>query len=122
METTTLMLLAGAVVGLIAGPLTARSTERRDKTYGGDVARILNLLACIVFVAILPTVLTGVIVGLITKNHAPVLQIGFGMLGIAFLLTLAFSVFEMPARAKVPIASRTALNTWTAEDARNSGL
>lgn len=122
METTTIMLLVGAAVGLIAGPLTARSSERRDKTFGGDAARILNLLACIVFVAILPTVLTGVIMGLITQNHAPVLQIGFGMLGISFLLSLAYSAIEMPARASAPTVTRTALNSWTAEDARKSGL
>lgn len=116
------MMLFGVVSALVFGPRTAQSTERREKPFGGDVARILNLLACMVFVAIPPTVLSGLAAQIIMQKHAPLLQIGFGLLGISFLLILAWAAVEMPARANAPVAARTALNTWTAEDARKSGL
>jgi hypothetical protein len=123
MEPTTVMLIFGVASALIFGPLTARSTERRDKIYGGDVARALNLLACMVFVSIPLTVLSGLVVSIITRQHAPILQVGFGLLGVAFLLILAWSAVEMPARERIaPKLQRSALNTWTEEDARKSGL
>lgn len=122
MEPTTVMLIFGIASAVIFGPRTARSTERREKGYGGSVARLLNLLACMVFVSIPLTVLSGLVTSIITQQHAPILQIGFGLLGISFLLILAWSMVEMPTRANAPVPQRTALNTWTEEDARKSGL
>jgi hypothetical protein len=41
------------------------------------------------------------------------------MIGILFLLLLAYAVMELPARAKV---KKKEDKGWTAEDARTSGL
>ncbi len=118
MDSTTVMLMVGGAVALIAGPLTARSSERRDMVYGGFLARVLNLIACMGFVAILPTVLTGLLSG----HGVAILPIGFGILGITLLASFAFGFIEGPARERAPKVVRTALNQWTEEDARKSGL
>ncbi|MBK8134457.1 MAG: hypothetical protein KA401_04610 [Anaerolineae bacterium] len=119
MDSIPLMLIVATTVACIAGPLTARSTERREKIYGGTPARILNLIACMMFVAILPTVLTGLIVG----HGVGIVPVGFGILGISLLSTVGFAIIEKPARDRLaPKAQRSALNSWTEDDARKSGL
>lgn len=119
MDSITLMLIVAGTVAFTAGPLTARSTERREKIYGGTPARILNLIACMMFVAILPTVLTGLIVG----HGVGIVPVGFGILGVSLLATVGFAIIEKPARDRLaPQNQRSALSTWTEEDARKSGL
>lgn len=119
MESTTWMLLIGGAFALIFGPRVAQSTGRREKSYGGSVAQIFNLLACMAFVALPVTVLTG----LLTHFGARTIIVGFSLLGFCLLMTLGYAIFEKPAHDKFAASSqRTALNSWTAEDAKNSGL
>jgi MFS family permease len=117
MEPTTIMLLVGAAFAVVFGPLTARSTERREKIYGGTVARVLNLIASVLFVAIVPTVLTGVI-------------LGHGFLGLpyalayflaSFIVLLIYAMIERPAR-EANVTERSIVQGWTEQDARSSGL
>lgn len=119
MDSTTWMLLVGGAFALIFGPRVARSTENREKRYGGLPSQIFNLLACMAFVALPVTVLTG----LLTHFGIATIAVGFGLLGFCLLMTLLYAVFEKPAHdAMAASAARTALNTWTEEDARRSGL
>ncbi len=108
--------LVGLVFGLIVGPLTARSSIRREKIYGGTPAKLLHLLAAGMYVATPPTILTGVIVGVGLKTLFPLaLALIFGSLGIL----LIFATFEKQAR---PAHDAKSERGWTAEDARTSGL
>lgn len=111
-----IMLLVGLVFGLIVGPLTARSSIRREKIYGGTPAKLLHLLASGMYVATPPTILTGVIVGVGLKTLFPLaLLLIFGSLGILII----FAIFEKQAR---PAPDAKSERGWTAEDARTSGL
>lgn len=119
MESTTWMLLIGGAFALIFGPRVARSTENRQKRYGGTGSQIFNLLACMTFVAMPVTVLTG----LLTHFGVRTIVVGFSMLGFCLLMTLAYAIFEKPAYDReAGQVKRTALNSWTEEDARKSGL
>lgn len=122
MEPSTIMLVIGVASALIFGPRTAQSTERREKTYGGSAAQLLNLIACMAFVSLPLTILSGLVAQIVMKQHAPLLPVALSLLAVTFAALLMWAVIEMPARSKAPVATRTALNTWTAEDARKSGL
>ncbi|MBZ0317633.1 MAG: hypothetical protein K8L91_14525 [Anaerolineae bacterium] len=111
-----IMLLVGLVFGLIVGPLTARSSIRREKIYGGTPSKSLHLLASGMYVATPPTILTGVIVGVGLKTLFPLaLALIFGSLGVLMI----FAIFEKQAR---PVRDTKLDRGWTAEDARTSGL
>ncbi len=111
-----IMLLVGLGFGLIVGPLTARSSNRREKIYGGTPAKSLHLLASGMYVATPPTVLTGVIAGVGLRTLFPLaLVLIFGSLGVL----LIFATFEKQAR---PASDAKSDRGWTAEDARKSGL
>ncbi|MCQ3929756.1 MAG: hypothetical protein DPW16_04800 [Chloroflexi bacterium] len=111
-----IMVLVGLAFGLIVGPLTARSSIRREKIYGGTPAKSLHLLASGMYVATPPTILTGVIVSVGVKTFIPVgLALIFGSLGVL----LIFAIFEKQAR---PTRDTKTERGWTAEDARKSGL
>lgn len=116
------MLVVGVTAALIFGPRTAQSTERREKTYGGGAAQMLNLIACMTFVSLPLTMLSGLIAQIVTRQHAPLLPVGLTLLAVTFIAVGLWAIIEMPARASAPLKNRTALNTWTAEDARKSGL
>jgi hypothetical protein len=116
------MLVVGVASALIFGPRTAQSTERREKTYGGGAAQLLNLIACMAFVSLPLTILSGLIAQIVMRQHAPLLPVALSLLAVTFIALVLWAIIEMPARAKAPVPTRTALNTWTAEDAKNSGL
>ena len=122
MEPSTIMLVIGVASALIFGPRIAQSTERREKAYGGGAAQLFNLIACMAFVSLPLTILSGLIAQILMRQHAPLLPVALSLLAVTFVALLIWAVIEMPARAKAPVATRTALNTWTAEDARKSGL
>lgn len=111
-----IMLLVALTFGLIVGPLTARSSMRREKVYGGTPAKALHLLASGMYVAAPPTILTGAFAGVGFKTLLPLaLAMIFGSLGVLII----FATFEKEARP----ATVTKLDRgWTAEDARKSGL
>lgn len=120
--TTILMLVAGLSAFLLIGPRLARSTEKRETLYGGAASLWLNRLACMTFVSLPITVLTGLISGIVTQQHGPLLQVALALLATTFILLIVWAAIEMPAQAKAPKVQRTALNSWTQEDARSSGL
>lgn len=111
-----IMLLVGLGFGLMVGPLTARSSMRREKIYGGMPAKGLHLLASGMYVATPPTILTGVFAGVGLKTLFPLaLVLIFGSLGVLMI----FAAFEKQAR---PASDAKSDRGWTAEDARKSGL
>ena len=116
------MLVIGVASALIFGPRIAQSTERHEKTYGGSAAQLLNLIACMAFVSLPLTILSGLIAQIVTKHHAPLLPVALSLLAVTLVALILWAIVEMPARARAPIQTRTALNSWTAEDARKSGI
>lgn len=122
MEPSTIMLVIGVASALIFGPRIARSTERREKTYGGGAAQVLNLIACMAFVSLPLTILSGLVAQIVMQQHAPLLPVALSLLAVTLIALVLWAVIEIPARANAPVQTRTALNTWTAEDAKNSGL
>jgi hypothetical protein len=122
MDPSIIMLVIGVASALVFGPRIAQTTERHEKTYGGSAAQLLNLVACMAFVSLPLTILSGLIAQIVLQKHAPLLPVALSLLAVTFATLLLWAAIEMPARAKAPVATRTALNTWTAEDARKSGL
>lgn len=119
MESTTWMLLIGGSFALIFGPRVARSTQNRETLYGGLPSQIFNMIACMAFVAMPVTVLTG----LLTHYGFRTVIVGFSLLGVCLLATVGYAIFEKPAHEQLsPKVQRSALNSWTEEDARKSGL
>lgn len=116
------MLVVGVASALIFGLRTAQSVERREKAYGGSAAQLLNLIACMAFVSLPLTILSGLVAQIVLQQHAPLLPVALSLLAVTFTALLLWAAIEMPARAKAPVPTRTALNTWTEEDARKSGL
>ena len=111
-----IMLLVALAFGLIVGPLTARSSIRREKIDGGTPAKALHLLASGRYVAAPPTILTGAFAGVGYKTLLSLaLSMIFGSLGVLII----FAIFERKAR---PAADVKSDRGWTAEDARKSGL
>lgn len=105
-----------AAAGLILGSLTARSSHRRDPVIGGLPAQVFHWLSAVAFVAILPSVLTGLILGVI---HFAI-PIAIGMLFASMAAAGLYAVFELPARKARPVMVED--RGWTAEDALKSGL
>jgi len=118
MDRVTFILIFTATCMLIFGPLTVRSSIRREKVLGGPIAQFFNAIGTIAFVGLVPGVFCSLILG--QASH-----IGFPM-GVTLLLTsllafLVFAVFELPARKAIP-AQPIEEDAWTAEKARTSGL
>lgn len=102
--------------GLILGPLTARSSQRRQPIYGGPVAQLLHGLGAVLMIAVIPMVLVNLILG---NGFLPSVVLGFSTLGTGFLVLLVFAAVEKPALNAHTTAQD---HGWTEEDARTSGL
>ncbi|MBI5930865.1 MAG: hypothetical protein HY862_16260 [Chloroflexi bacterium] len=111
-----IVLLVGLALGLILGPLTARSSARREKIYGGTPAKTLHLIASGLFVATPPAVLVGAIAGLGLKTLFP---LAFSVILSSLGILIVFAIFEKQAK---PAVNPPVDRGWTAEDARKSGL
>lgn len=113
------MMLFGIGAAVIIGPMVARTTEERQKIYGGALPRLLNLLVCMIIASVPFTVVTGLIVR--QFNIFQALLWSFSAFGIGLVLMLIFGAIEGPAREKNK-DERGITNTWTEQDARTSGL
>lgn len=116
----TWVLIITAGFALIFGPLTARSSMRREPIHGGTVAQILNLLASIAMMAVVPGVLASIILG---HNAGFAIVLGIFLMATCYLLLVGFAVVEKAPR-EAYLASRKPQEDkgWTAEDALKSGL
>ncbi len=119
-DSTRLVIIAVVMVGtaLVSAPRVHRETLHREPVYSGPLAQTLNFVAAFAFGALVPGVLTTIILGRL--HWVPALALG--MLGIALVAMLLFAVIELPAskRNAPPVTEDEDL--WTAEKARTSGL
>jgi hypothetical protein len=104
-----------AIIGLYFGTTVARGSEKAQKIEGGQPARMLHFLACVVLASIAPSVMCQVLV----LHTGSAFWTALVMIGILFVLLLAYAAFELPAKAKI---KKKEDKGWTAEDARTSGL
>jgi hypothetical protein len=130
MDNTDLIAIIGLVIfGLVFGTFTARSSNKREKIRGGQVAEICNYLACSIMSALTPTILTMVfiihptwqqIAGIWFHPFAQLLGVVVLMFVGANLLLIPYAVAEKPAVDAYQLAKADA--GWTEKDARESGL
>lgn len=113
------MMLFGISAAVIIGPMVARTTEERQKIYGGALPRLLNLLVCMLIASVPFTVVTGLIVRQLDIVQALIWS--FSCFGLGLALMMVFGAIEGPAREKNK-NERGITNTWTEQDARSSGL
>lgn len=106
-----------AVFGVFFGWRTAQSSLKREPIHGGAGAQTFHLLGAAAFVAVLPGVLCGLVLGVV---HT-IIPIAIGLVITALLSMLGYAVFERPARPAVAVAPQEDRG-WTEEDARKSGL
>ncbi len=108
------------VFALIFGPLTARSSMRRDKIHGGTMAQIFHGLACVVMMMVLPLILGSIFIG---HNAGYGIVVGLGLIAICGGLLVVFATFEnAPREAYLKTLKPKEDTGWTAEDALKSGL
>jgi hypothetical protein len=110
------VLVISLLFALVFGPATARSANRRQPVHGGALAHLFHTIGAGAFVAVLPGVLTGLIVG---AGFVPSFLLAVGFLLLSYVALLAFAVVERPAAAR---AQAEAARGWTEDDARASGL
>jgi hypothetical protein len=91
------VILIGSVIGLLLGFFVARKSVAQKPIHGGIPAQAFHYMGASAFVATAPTVLIGGAVmhfGLIRD-----LALAAVMLGMAFVLLVAYAAFDHPARA-----------------------
>lgn len=106
-----------AAFGVFFGWRTAQSSLKRDPIHGGPGAQLFHLLGAAAFVAVLPGVLCGLVLGV---AHS-IVPLAIGLIITALLSMFAYAVFERPARAGI-VTPLQEDRGWTEEDARKSGL
>jgi hypothetical protein len=112
-------LLVGLAFAVVFGFFTARSSNRREKIYGGLLAQAFHYIGAGSFVAVLPVVLVSLIVGG-GFNLAFPMGVGFLVTSLAALVIFAF--FERPALEAAKRSEAAEDHGWTKEDAISSGL
>jgi uncharacterized membrane protein (DUF485 family) len=112
-------LLVGLAFAVVFGFLTARSSNKREKIYGGLLAQVFHYIGAGSFVAVLPVVLTSLIVGGGFKLAFPM---GVGFLVTSLVALVVFAIFERPALEAAKRKIKTEDRGWTKEDAISSGL
>ncbi len=119
MENEQLALLIGLACAVILGYFTTRSSNQREKVYGGPLAQIFHYIGAASFTGIVPVVLATVILGggflLAVRN----LLIFLVVCAVALLI---FAVIERPALEEAKRKLTTEDRGWTKEDAITSGL
>src|SRR5258708_33559697 len=91
------VVLIGSIIGLVLGFFVARKSAVQRPIHGGFPAQAFHYLGASAFVATAPTVLIGAVVmhfGLIRD-----LLLAGVMLGMAFVLLVAFAVVDNPVEA-----------------------
>lgn len=110
-------LLIGLGFAAVLGVLVARSSNRREKIYGGVVAQVFHYIGGGLFAAT-PIV---VIVSLVLHGgFALAFPMAVGFLAASYAALVLFAIIENPAY-KQALAKRVDKG-WTEQDARQSGL
>jgi hypothetical protein len=110
-------LIISAVFGIVVGPLTARSSNRREPIYGGVTAHVFHVAGAIAYAAVLPAVLSALILGGGFRTAAP---LALALVAASLLALTLFAVVERPIR--IHRLDERKESGWTEEDARTSGL
>ena len=97
MDNTTLAVLIGLGFALVFGALTARSSARREKIYGGTLAHIFHYIGAAGAVGVFPTVLAGLILKLGIGRS---IVTGFSFVIVGLIALFFFALVEYPARPK----------------------
>jgi peptidoglycan/LPS O-acetylase OafA/YrhL len=105
------------VFGIVVGALTARSSYRREPIYGGVLAHVLHIAGAIAYAAVLPAVLSALILGGGFRTAAP---LALALVATSLLALTLFAVVERPVRNQR--LNERDESGWTEEDARTSGL
>ncbi len=117
MNDTTITFLVVVFCAVVFGPLTARSSNRREAIYGGVASQVLHLAACMSFVGMIPGVLAALITGAGFELAFP---LALGLFALSVVILLAFALVEQEPR-RIALEKEQAQG-WTEEDARTSGL
>jgi hypothetical protein len=129
--TDTLWIILLLVMGLGIAYTTSRSSNKREKIYGGAVSQVSHYFAAGLIAMLAPTVLCNVFfihpdflgtimlgsLNLTAFIHA--VLIALLMLGTALVFLMPFALSEKPHLDKVV---KQADKGWTKEDAETSGL
>ncbi len=113
-ELTTILIGLGLAV--VLGLLAARSSNNRDKIYGGPLAHFFHYIGAGLLVAVAPMVLASAI--FIHLEFGSILLIAVGFFAASYVSLLIYASLERPALARVQTEDRG----WTEADARTSGL
>lgn len=97
MDNTALAVLIGLGFALVLGALTARSSARRSKIYGGTLAHIFHYLGAAGAVGVLPTVLASLILGM---GFLRAILMGLSFMAVGLIALFLFALIESPARPK----------------------
>jgi hypothetical protein len=108
------------IFAVIFGPLTARSTLRREPVHGGRLPMIFNLIGASALVAVLPGVIAALVLG---GGFRLAFPLALTCVFISITALVIFASLEYPARSRFEAdQQRKAQQGWTEEDARRSGL
>ncbi len=94
----TLALLIGLGFALVLGALTARSSARRSKIYGGTLAHVFHYIGAAGAVGVLPTVLASLILG---QGFLRAVVMGLSFMAVGLIALVLFAMIEHPARPKL---------------------
>ena len=108
------------IFAVIFGPLTARSSLRREPVHGGLLPVLFNLLGASALVAVLPGVITALVLG---GGFRLAFPLALACVAISLGALMIFAALEYPARSRFEAEQqRKTEQGWTEEDARRSGL
>lgn len=118
-------------LGLFVAYRTAQSSNNREQTQSGAVAKGLNFIAAGFIAMLAPTVLCNLffihpdflgrveIAGFNLTTFAHVIVIALGMIALALVCLVPYAILEKPHLDKL---ARQDDQGWTREDAETSGL
>lgn len=108
------------VFAILFGPLTARSSVRREPIHGGPLPMIFNLIGSGALVAVLPGVIASLVLG---GGFRLAFPLALACVAISLTALVIFAALEHPARSRyLAQQQHKAEQGWTEEDARRSGL
>ena len=91
MDDITITFLVVLFCAVVFGPLTARSSNRRETIYGGAIAQVLHLAACMSFVGMIPGVLTALITGAGFELAFP---LALSLFALSVVILMVFALIE----------------------------
>jgi FtsH-binding integral membrane protein len=90
-DTLTQVLLVCAAFAVIFGPLTARSSHRKNPVQGGILAHAFHLIGSMAFVSTLPGVITALILGGGIRLAFP---LALGLTALSLSSLMVYALFE----------------------------